>query len=1175
MIAFFRFAAPLFPARMPVFLIDSRRRLAHSASLLLLAATSIAAPAHAQEKKSDFGQESDPLPGFESKSEVREARVEPPPGATVSRFASERDRGANVVYYRYKGVDLPLKKHIEYEGSQPFVTIVDGEDTLWVARRADLYRMLDLVLYNQLDTMTGAADALYERHRFPSAYLAYKEVLEVLSAEKNDLTSADLRHYPAVRSYLQFKMGQSRSWESHARWREAEAAFKRADDARAHAARVRVDPDRRELADVWTAMAGEHDAAAGKLAGEALALGTEARTLLEAAATVNGRLWQAHNELGILAAERAARRAAQGDAAGTEAELAEALARFQDARRGDAKEIVDGNLIAVHSNLADIAHAKGRYGEALEHVRKAMELAPDRAETATTANYEVTFTGFHAGRGEQIVVTAEVAAGLARKYLSIERDRRAMNGREPAEVEESQILARWKKQGEALLAKKRWRSAVGFFTALHDEYGLADGNAAVPADFRAMVGRGLEKAFGQRALALLEDGRDDAAIRLYALALHYLPDSTVLNQAHVLQASRQADRALAAGKWEQALEHLAVVQRIYADYHGEDVAKLETRASVALKLGAAYTGLTRAALDRGDLDAAMGFADSAMELSPLRPEWKENKARVLIAAARKAEQAGNLDIALARYHEARDVGAGALQVRAIFAGHTLQARLQIPRLKRKVAAATRSYGAVVVLGVLGLVAGIPATRGAMTAASRRRRARRLRDEAQRAYDAKNWNEAVDLFNDYLLNNLGMADPVAYELLARAYRKIGDYENALRFFEKASKRIPGRRYNLERAEIYLMKRNLPLALQALRTSATVEDDAARLVNFLNYLRETGGESLFHTEALAQVQIMAGDLDAGRQLYKRLLELEPHNPRTLRALAEVARRAGEAAERRGYLEQLVRLDPSDANSQRELGNLFATEGRLQQAIEHFRRAFEVAPAEGLAARIAELQAEYLVREAESEIDRLKKELPTPNRRFRIGELYWRLGKGAEAKPFFEETATTREFQARALRYLGLIALAEGNPEDAISLLRGYLAKRTNLAPDAPEKEARYALAQAYEQAGQAEQAVAQYEAIFEADAGYKDVARKVKQTLTKSALRKGPQDCPFCKRKVPGDAEYCPNCNFNLGSGAPAKYENTPTPTVTSPALALPGRLGEDLGDVGDASDDDDPTKSGAE
>lgn len=206
----------------------------------------------------------------------------------------------------------------------------------------------------------------------------------------------------------------------------------------------------------------------------------------------------------------------------------------------------------------------------------------------------------------------------------------------------------------------------------------------------------------------------------------------------------------------------------------------------------------------------------------------------------------------------------------------------------------------------------------------------------------------------------------------------------------------------------------------------------------------------------------------------------------------------------------------------------------------------PGEGLAARIAELQAELLVREAESEIERLSRELDTPNRRFRIGELHWRLGRVTEAKKFFEEAASLREYQARALRYLGLIAVSEHQYDDAISLLRGYLAKRTNLSPDAPEKEARYALAEAYLASGQQELGMAQYEAIFEADSSYKDVARRVKQSLsTKKLAARGPIDCPFCHKKVPGDAEFCPHCNFHLVAGGASRYDNAEATPVQPP------------------------------
>ena len=322
--------------------------------------------AHAQESEPPptHGQKAPSRPGFESKSEIVEGKGETPGGAAVNRGAEKIDRAANVVYYRYKGVDLPLKKFVEYQGTQPYVRVIDGEDVLWVAKRSDLYRMLDRVLYQQLDSMTGAADDLYARHRFASAYQAYRDVMRVLTSDANDLSSSDLEHYPAVRSYLQLRMGQSRGWESHIRWRDAEEHYGRADLAEAEARTRRDDPEKKHLADLFDTMAGEHRAEGEKAIADARVLGDEARALLEAAAATNDRLWQANNELGILAASRADRLASEGDAEGSEKELRYAMERFKKARIGDAKETIDQNLVAIYSSLADVEHARGRYGEA-------------------------------------------------------------------------------------------------------------------------------------------------------------------------------------------------------------------------------------------------------------------------------------------------------------------------------------------------------------------------------------------------------------------------------------------------------------------------------------------------------------------------------------------------------------------------------------------------------------------------------------------------------------------------------------------------------------------------------------------------------------------------------------------------------------------------------------------
>lgn len=1139
-----------------------------------------------------MGQDAKPNEGFKPKSEHVEASEEPPGGATVNVGAAVTDR-ATRVYYRYKGVDLPLKKFVEYQGSNPFVEIIDGQDVLWVAKKNDVYRVLDRVLYAQLDTMTGAADDLYQRHRYPAAWAAYKDIYDVLNDGHNELTTSDLAHYPSVKSYLLFRMGQSRDWDALGKWNDSERFLRLAGDERALASKNEKDPLNATKAPANRMNADDYEAQAHKAAEEAAQLEADARALLEQAAQQNDRLWQAQNELGILAVARADRAAVDGREDDQATELAAAEAHFKKALAAtDAKEAVNGNLVAVYSAQADIDVGHGKYGDALDLIRKAMELVSNptppgaqlslinSAPSSLTppASYEVAFSGFQPARGETIVITAEVESALARKYLEIEHARRlaAAHPAVASSDESSAIAARWRKQGERLLKKKRWKSAVAFYTALYDLY-VADGApdaSGVPADFKDHVRKSLETSFGERATALLKAGADDQALALYALALNYIPNSRVLAQSRILEAQRRADAALASGRWEDAVREIEpIYHQTYMKYDGKDPATLRTRADLAQRLGAAYAGLTQAALARGDLSAASKEADLALALYPPRPEWKENKGRVLLAMARQTAEAGDLDGALVLYTQARDVSAGMTRVRAAFSRDAVYAQLTVPRVQRKLVAASRSYGWMVLLGLIVTGAGIPAGRASLSAAARRRRARVLRDHAITAFQEKRWNDAVDQFNDYFAVTVGAVEPESYEMIARCYRKLGDYDSALRFFDRAANRMPGRRFNLERAEIFLVRGKLGLALQALRTSPSVASDAEKLIHFLNFLRERDGESIFVTEALAAIQMTAGDLDSARQLYLRILEMDPNNAKVLRNLSELARKAGDDRERRSYLQRLVQVNTDDAQSLRELGNLHARAGDLADAVRFLRRAHEIMPGEGLASRIAELQAELLVREAEAEIERLGKELDTPNRRFRIGELHWRLGRVTEAKKFFEEAANLREFQTRALRYLGLIAVAEGHWEDAISLLRGYLAKRTNLAPDAPEKEARYALAAAYEQLDDHERAAAQLEALFEADPGYKDVAKRIKQQLATRRLsgNRGPIDCPFCHRKVPFDAEYCPHCNYHIAAGGAGKYGAGETTSESTPIAEMTPTRTRTITSPGGDDTDDDPKK----
>ena len=586
---------------------DSVFRLPDRATAAFLLAAAAALPglalAQAPTGTPMFGEGTKERPGFDSKSKVEPSGGDTPSGATVNRQTNVVDKSANIIYYRYKGVDLPLKKFLEYEGSQPFVQVIDGEDVLWVAKRADLYRMLDKVLYNELDAMTGAADDLYERNRWPAAYQAYQDVLEVLVDDANDLATTDLRHYPAIRSYLQLRMGQALAFQSKRRWQDAQTLIEHANDDREKAKAFSKDALNDHLGPVRIASAERNEADAEAAAVEAEQMSARAAKLLETAVAQNDRLWQAQNELGILAVERAVRAGMEGRFGESKKEYEAARERFKKARAGDAREMVDGNLIAVYSGLADLAHAEGRYGEALDSLREAMEITPDFATGGSesgevTGNrvqsgmpaFEVSFTEFNSVRGERIVVTAELNAGLARKYLEFERDRRRFANLPPAGEVATAVPALWKKRGDQLLKNKRWRGAIALFTGLHDLY-VADGSAETASpEFKTYVQNSLERAFGERADLLVKAGRDDDAIALLALSADYVPNSRLLANAEVMGKLRKADEAISGARWEEAVGHLRKIYDKIYNPQEKDPEKVKTSGDIALRLGAAYVG---------------------------------------------------------------------------------------------------------------------------------------------------------------------------------------------------------------------------------------------------------------------------------------------------------------------------------------------------------------------------------------------------------------------------------------------------------------------------------------------------------------------------------------------------------------------------------------------------------
>jgi len=125
----------------------------------------------------------------------------------------------------------------------------------------------------------------------------------------------------------------------------------------------------------------------------------------------------------------------------------------------------------------------------------------------------------------------------------------------------------------------------------------------------------------------------------------------------------------------------------------------------------------------------------------------------------------------------------------------------------------------------------------------------------------------------------------------------------------------------------------------------KDDAEKALTILNIDRDLYPGSAFPYAALGTAYIWAGDFAAGRQNYKRAVEIDPTHPQLspdqILSFVNQMRRIKKAE---GALEMcLIFMDyfPKDARLYLEAGNSYALSGQREKAVEYYKKALELDP------------------------------------------------------------------------------------------------------------------------------------------------------------------------------------------------------------------------------------------
>ena len=281
---------------------------------------------------------------------------------------------------------------------------------------------------------------------------------------------------------------------------------------------------------------------------------------------------------------------------------------------------------AAHA-LGVAAHLAGRSSEAIEHLERAVALAPDRAV-------------YHANLGEMLRLAGRPEAAIAEGRAALALD----PGNAPAASNMGIALFDLGRYEEALAAYDQAIAARPDFDQAHSNRGnvlqrLKRFDEAEPSYRRALALQpGFADAWNNLGTCLRELGRPEEAEAVYRKALELAPNGpeTLDNLALALKDLRRFDEAADLLRRAIALEparakfhlHLGAVL-LDLDQTGEAGAATERALALEPDSHEAVNQLGRVAFDRGELEAALALYARALELKPDLAEAYNNMGNAL------------------------------------------------------------------------------------------------------------------------------------------------------------------------------------------------------------------------------------------------------------------------------------------------------------------------------------------------------------------------------------------------------------------------------------------------------------------------------------------------------------------------------------------------------------------
>ncbi len=231
-----------------------------------------------------------------------------------------------------------------------------------------------------------------------------------------------------------------------------------------------------------------------------------------------------------------------------------------------------------------------------------------------------------------------------------------------------------------------------------------------------------------------------------------------------------------------------------------------------------------------------------------------------------------------------------------------------------------------------------------------------------------------------------------------------------------------------------------------------------------------------------QVKAEDVtDKLIQEKEERLKTDPANIKLLRDLGELYLQKSQFDQALGYFEKIASaVGGSDAALQKQIAETKVR--KFNHALSQLD-ANAVDYAEKAAAIKAEKQA-YQMEECRQRAERYPTDLQI---RFELGQLYFDTGKIGDAIPEFQKAQNNPHRKIQSGIYLAKCFEKRGMNDMAARRLQEIL--KDKLTFDEEKKDLVYTLGSLLEKMNKKDEAIEQFKLIYEVDAGYKDVTKKV--------------------------------------------------------------------------------------